>query len=1166
MSQVEELSECRTPFLIGVRHCSPACAVRMDDWLSSFEPDLILLELPADMSEHLAWLAHPETVAPVALAGAPVKGEERLFFYPFADFSPELAALRWARRQSIEVRAFDLPAGVEVSRSTRLPVEGPPSKGAAGGVNQGGQSTALDDWIESLGAPDFESFWDRLVEAPAPGATAEALRQAALMAGWVQRLQDAAERGVSLRDLTREAHMRSELEAALARHERVAVVVGSFHAAALLPTPLLWVEPPKPQPAGLVRTSLIAYSFDLLDSRSGYPAGIRDPIWQQEVYLGRLDPEAIYSSVSRLMVELCRSLRAAGHAAGSPDAQEGTRMAIDLSRLRGLPAPGRRELLEAIESCMAQGELLGRGRALARALQGVLVGGRRGRLAPGAPRTGLTPHVHELLARLGLPTEPVSGKRGEPWRLDPLRSPLDRSRHVTLMRLRCCGVQYAGLADTPPQALTSVWTIDFNPSTEATLELAGFRGVTLAQVCAGSLFADERPLLLRLELAAECALSELVDRLLDEVRGSFLESAGLVELMNAIRLVDKIARHHIPGLPEQPSGVDTAPIPAYRLDPDFPRDSLLAAAVRSVEGLAGSEQLEDVLSLQQLVQLGPVGLRLSHALHELAERGSPLMQGAGTLALLGLSELSSEHVKPLLGSWVQGEAGPAMAKRLQGALAMAGALLESYPDLLEGLQAALAGLSDDGFLARLSSLREGFDALSPAARSRFLVNLSIDEQLEVSASWLAALARANLAGLEALSELALVPPEKPPLAEGGVSEGPPLRGAAGGVSCNGQISLKDRWRLILGRDSDQLSGRALRAARALDELYGGGHGEGSGREIGGRGSTGSGFPSARVWALELEELFGETVRQEVLGRASERGRSAALLELDPDSVIPSVELLEQALSLRGGLAEASLGRLRRLVENVTRALVEQLSRTLRPALHGLSTARPTRRANGRLDLARTVRANLAYTSLRPPQGGTLKTARPNMGTEGDWELVAERLVFRTRVRRSLQWRVVLVVDVSGSMESSVSYSALMAAILAGLPAVSVHFVAFSTEVIDFSERVTDPLGLLMEVQVGGGTLIASALRYARGLLTVPQRSLVLLVTDFEDGGPLGELLGEVRSLVEAGARPLGLAALSDDGKPRYCVATAEAVADAGMPVAALTPLELARWVGDQIRE
>jgi Mg-chelatase subunit ChlD len=151
------------------------------------------------------------------------------------------------------------------------------------------------------------------------------------------------------------------------------------------------------------------------------------------------------------------------------------------------------------------------------------------------------------------------------------------------------------------------------------------------------------------------------------------------------------------------------------------------------------------------------------------------------------------------------------------------------------------------------------------------------------------------------------------------------------------------------------------------------------------------------------------------------------------------------------------------------------------------------------------------------------------------------------------------------MEPSVIYSAMMAAIFSGLPAISVQFLAFSTQVIDFTDRVEDPLSMLMEVEVGGGTHIAKGLRAARERLRVPKRSIVLLVTDFEEGFPISGLLAEVRAIVDSGATALGLAALSDDGKPRYNKGIAGQVVNHGMPVAALSPMELARWIGEQIR-
>jgi hypothetical protein len=77
--------------------------------------------------------------------------------------------------------------------------------------------------------------------------------------------------------------------------------------------------------------------------------------------------------------------------------------------------------------------------------------------------------------------------------------------------------------------------------------------------------------------------------------------------------------------------------------------------------------------------------------------------------------------------------------------------------------------------------------------------------------------------------------------------------------------------------------------------------------------------------------------------------------------------------------------------------------------------------------------------------------------------------------------------------------------------------------------------------------------------------MVVMVSDFEEGWPIEGLLGEVRALAESGCRVLGCASLDDDARPRYAVGVAEQLVAAGMPVAALSPLALARWVAEQVR-
>lgn len=453
------------------------------------------------------------------------------------------------------------------------------------------------------------------------------------------------------------------------------------------------------------------------------------------------------------------------------------------------------------------------------------------------------------------------------------------------------------------------------------------------------------------------------------------------------------------------------------------------------------------------------------------------------------------------------------------------------------------------------------------------LDLSLDASPRLLALWTAA----DAAGLAALRALRLPGGTSVPTpGDSGISTGhgrpehsgsvpaaAPRSGArsveaprASASSAALRITPTDRWRLLLGRETEKLPRGARRYAHALDELYGTGRGEGSfdlGREGGAHGRGGgreASFPTAREWAAELESLFGAEVREEVLARAADQGRVDVLAELDPAAVRPSVDLLASVLSLAGGMPERQLAALRPLVRRLVDELAKELATRMRPALTGLATPRPTRRPGGRLDLPRTLRANLAH-ARRTADGRTV--------------VVPERPVFSTRSRKEADWRLILVVDVSGSMEASVIWSALTAAVLGGVPTLSTHFLAFSTDVIDLTDRVADPLSLLLEVRVGGGTHIAAGLAHARSLVTVPSRTLVVVVSDFEEGYPLGGLLGEVRALAGSGVHLMGCAALDDTGTPRYSVPVARQLVAAGMPVAALSPLALARWVGDRLR-
>ncbi|MGW6561066.1 DUF5682 family protein [Streptomyces hydrogenans] len=1164
---VDALAASRTPYLLGVRHHSPALAAAVPALLDAAEAEVVCVELPADFQPWLEHLADPETVAPVALAGTGEGG--RLSFYPFADFSPELAAVRWARARGAEVVCCDLPLGDPGWSGTDERAE---DAGPGAGPEGPGRRSFADALTAAGTGRDGDDLWDRAVEVLAPGCAPEAVRRAALGVGWALR----ADAVVPATDLAREARMRRVIAGAAAGGRRVAAVIGAFHAPALTAEcgPADGPEPAGDVPAARVAapeaavTSFVPYSFDLLDSRSGYPAGIRDPRWQQAVYEAGGAPDRLRDAAATALTGLCRELRRAGHTAGTGEAAEALRLACDLASLRGLPAPGRGELLEAVTTVLGQGEPLGRGRALARALEAVLVGTVRGRLTPHAPRSGLGPSVEEELTRLRLP-RPEDPEPRE-VRLDPLRSALDGRREVLLQRLLVIGAAYGepvAVASTGDgTALGTKWRLTWTPSVPARLDLAGARGVTAAQAAAGTLGETARreaadggptPAQVRagLTAAARCDLPELVADRLREASEVLPETADLPELIAALDLLEALRRGHFPGTTSE-----------ARDSAGALTGELLETAVRSLPGLAGSDAPADATALVALADRAAarqLGLRMDRVLADLAADGSPLVQGAALAVRVLLDLDPAAGLGERAAGWIDGATGPdarrALAKRLAGLLTAAGPLLEVSPDALGPLLDRVDTLADQEFLDRLPALRGGFDALSPAARERLLttvterlgdrLDLSLDAPPELLALW----AAADAAGLAALKALALPgaepssAPARPTHADAPAAE-PVLPVPEHG------IGTADRWRLLLGRHKDRLSGRARRYAQALDELYGRGRGEGAdgldGAPSGQGGGQEASFPTAREWAEELEALFGADVREEVLADAADAGRADVLAQLDPAAVRPSVELLSSVLSLAGGMPEAQLARLRPLVKRLVDELTRELATRVRPALSGLASPRPTRRPGGRLDLARTLRANLAHTRRLD---------------DGRVVVVPERPVFGTRAGKEADWRLILVVDVSGSMEASVVWSALTAAVLGGVPTLSTHFLAFSTQVVDLTDRVEDPLSLLLEVRVGGGTHIAAGLAHARTLVTVPSRTLVVVVSDFEEGAPLAGLLGEVRALASSGAHLLGCAALDDAGAPRYSVPVARRLVAAGMPVAALSPLALARWVGDRLR-
>ncbi|MCF3132172.1 VWA domain-containing protein [Streptomyces olivochromogenes] len=387
--------------------------------------------------------------------------------------------------------------------------------------------------------------------------------------------------------------------------------------------------------------------------------------------------------------------------------------------------------------------------------------------------------------------------------------------------------------------------------------------------------------------------------------------------------------------------------------------------------------------------------------------------------------------------------------------------------------------------------------------------------------------------------------------------------ASASASASGSAPVPDasleRWRLILGsaaeRRTGALHGSAAAQDAALDWLYGRDEdlrrrgvrrGPGGPREGGSEPSQ----LTAVDWLDDIHRLFPkETVER--LERDAVEQYEIHEIVTDPDvlaRVEPSQTLLRAVLRTKHLMSADVLAAARRIVEKVVRDLMERLRPEVRRAFTGARSRRPSLLPLARdFDFRSTIRANLAHYQ---PEEHRILIQRPH---------------FHSRTRRHLeQWQLVLLVDQSGSMAGSVIHSAVTAACLFSLPGLKTHLVAFDTQVVDLTCDVTDPVELLMKVQLGGGTDIARAVDYGAGLIGNPRRSIVAVVSDFYEGGDSYRLVRTVRTMVGQGTTVLCLAALDEEADPVYDRALGARLAEAGAHVGAMTPGRLAEFVAEKV--
>jgi len=342
-----------------------------------------------------------------------------------------------------------------------------------------------------------------------------------------------------------------------------------------------------------------------------------------------------------------------------------------------------------------------------------------------------------------------------------------------------------------------------------------------------------------------------------------------------------------------------------------------------------------------------------------------------------------------------------------------------------------------------------------------------------------------------------------------------------------------RWRLILGGEEADGVGYSLNAAdirmdKALQALY----------DSDRKGGLGSSAPNVSRWLGDIREYFPASVVQVLQRDAIDRLDMTRLL-MEPEilqSLQPDVHLVADLIAMSGAIPAKTRDTARAVIRKVVDELMKKLSEPTRAAVAGAlnRSARNRRPRHNDIDWRRTIQANL-------------KHYQPEFRT-----VVPEVRIGYGRRRQSMR-HIILCIDQSGSMATSVVYSAIFGAVLATLPAVSTSLVVFDTSIVDLTAELDDPIDLLFSVQLGGGTDINGAVGYCQTLVRAPQDTVFVLISDLFEGGVEAEFMKRAASMVASGVQFVTLLALSNDGAPSYNADLAAQLATLGVPAFACTP-------------
>ncbi|TVT53193.1 hypothetical protein FNH05_12085 [Amycolatopsis rhizosphaerae] len=690
--------------LLGIRHHGPGSARAVAARLRELRPDVVLIEGPPEAEAVLLAAADPALRPPVALLAYATDDPSRAAFWPFAVFSPEWQAIRYAVEAAVPVWFCDLPAAHQLARE--------PEERA------GRSADPLAGLAAAGGYDDPERWWDDIVEHRLEGTSpfgviAEAMRALRGSSTTDGSGAGGAEGPGRLFEARREAYMRTVLRKAMkAGFGTIAVVCGAWHVPALTgPLPPATADRAllRELPKHRVACTWVPWTHGRLASAGGYGAGVSSPGWYDHLFgtTGQV--------TAHWLTRVARVLREEDLPVSSAHVIEAVRLAEALAALRDRPLPGLAEVTEATRSVLCGGNDV----LLDLVTRRLVVGERLGEVPTGVPQSPLVADLLAIARRLRLKRDALHRELD----LD-LRKETDAERSRLLHRLAVLGVPWGVPAPGARRGTGSFresWSLCWRPEFEVDLVVAGRHGTTVLAAATGVVRgqAAEAKVLAEVTGAVESCLVAGLPGVLPEVLSAVdtlaAGGADVAQLMAALPPLARAGRYG------DVRGTDTTAVRSVAGHLLARICAGLATAARGLDDEATAKLVELVHGVHEATGLLPDDARdrWLDAVSRLAGQDglSPLLAGRLTRLLLDAERLAVPEVALRLGRALTPGVAPERAAGYVEGFFTGGAVLLIHDLRLLGLvDEWLSAIPPDRFTEVLPLLRRTFGAFAGPER------------------------------------------------------------------------------------------------------------------------------------------------------------------------------------------------------------------------------------------------------------------------------------------------------------------------------------------------------------------------------------------------------------------------------------------------------------------